>query len=174
MRHVHRIKREAEQEARQPTPGLRQGELALEGGRAEAPRRSDTVTPDTTGKLSPERDATPAQFADDIPPVEAERLPLGICRRRAGGPYRGTKIPPGRTCSRLTKPCCEDWNELTERVRQTGEPLFYAKGLHRHDPTYSGGGGERANPGRNKGAVRRGAPKPSTGSLSAPVRGGLP
>ena len=54
MRHVHRIKREAEQEARQPTPGLRQGELALEGGRAEAPRRSDTVTPDTTGKLSPE------------------------------------------------------------------------------------------------------------------------
>ena len=37
MRHVHRIKKEAEQEAQQPKPELRQGELALEGGRAEAP-----------------------------------------------------------------------------------------------------------------------------------------
>ena len=38
MRHVHRIKKEAEQEAQQPKPELRQGELALKGGRAEAPR----------------------------------------------------------------------------------------------------------------------------------------
>ena len=37
MRHVHKIKKEAEQEAQQPKPELRQGELALEGGRAEAP-----------------------------------------------------------------------------------------------------------------------------------------
>ena len=47
MRHVHRMKKEAEQEAQHPKPELRQGELALEGGRAEAPRRADTVTRDT-------------------------------------------------------------------------------------------------------------------------------
>ena len=39
MRHVHRMKKEAEQEAQHPKPELRHGELALEGGRAEAPRR---------------------------------------------------------------------------------------------------------------------------------------
>ena len=31
MRHVYRIKKEAEQEAQQPKPELRQGELTLEG-----------------------------------------------------------------------------------------------------------------------------------------------
>ena len=44
MRHVHRIKRVAEQEAQQPKLELRQGELALEGGyaeRARARRNSD-------------------------------------------------------------------------------------------------------------------------------------
>ena len=29
---------------------------------------------------------------------------------------------------RLTKPCGQDWNELVKIVRQSGEPLFYAKG----------------------------------------------
>ncbi len=127
MRHVHRIKREAEQEERQPTPGLRQGELALEGGRAEAPRRSDTVTPDSTGMLFPERDATPAQFADDIPPVEAEDYPWALAAAAQ------EDVPPDQDSPRpdwLTpyEALRRDWNELTERVRQTGEPLFYAKG----------------------------------------------
>ena len=40
MRHVHRIKRGAEQEAQQPKPELRQGELALEGGHAEGARQN--------------------------------------------------------------------------------------------------------------------------------------
>ena len=53
MRHVHRIKRGAEQEAQRPKPELRQGELALEGGHAEAPRRAETATRDTTGMQSP-------------------------------------------------------------------------------------------------------------------------
>ena len=75
MRHVHRIKREAEREAQQPKPELRQGELALEGGRAEAPRRADTVTRDTGGMQSPDRDATPARHVDTVPPGEAEDYP---------------------------------------------------------------------------------------------------
>ena len=75
MRHVHRIKREAEQEAQHPKPELRQGELALEGGRAEAPRRADTVTRDTAGMQSSDRDAAPARHLDTVPPVEAEDYP---------------------------------------------------------------------------------------------------
>ena len=75
MRHVHRIKREAEREAQQPKPELRQGELALEGGRTEAPRRADTVTRDTAGMQSSDRDAAPAQYFDTVPPVEAEDYP---------------------------------------------------------------------------------------------------
>ena len=75
MRHVHRMKKEAEQEAQQPKPELRQGELALEGGRAEAPRRADTVTRDTAGMQSPDRDAALARHVDTVPPVEAEDYP---------------------------------------------------------------------------------------------------
>ena len=127
MRHVHRIGREAEQEAQQPKPGLRQGELALEGSRAEAPRRSDTVTPDTTGKLSPERDATPAQFADDIPPVEAEDYPW-VFAVAAQKDVTLDQDPPRPDWLTPYEALQRDWNEVTERVRQTGEPLFYAQG----------------------------------------------
>ena len=72
MRHVHRMKKETEREAQQPKPELRQGELALEGGRAEAPRRADTVTRDTAGMRSPDRDTAPARHVDTVPPVEVE------------------------------------------------------------------------------------------------------
>ena len=75
MRHVHRMKKEAEQEAQQPKPELWQGELALEGGRAEAPGRADTVMRDTTGMQSSDRGATPARQVDTVPPVEAEDYP---------------------------------------------------------------------------------------------------
>ena len=59
MRHVHRIKKEAEQEVQQPKPELRQGELALEGGRDEASKRADTVTRDAAGMPSSVRNAAP-------------------------------------------------------------------------------------------------------------------
>ena len=127
MRHVHRIKREAEQEIQHPKPELQQVEQALEDGRAEAPRRSDTVTPDTTGKLSPERDAMPAQFADDIPPVEGEDYPwsLAAAAQEDVPPDQDPPRPDWLTPYEALK---RNWTELTERVRQTGEPLFYAKG----------------------------------------------
>ena len=130
MRHVHRIKREAEQEAQHPKPELRQGELALEGGRAEAPRRADTVTRDTAGMQSSDRDAASAQYFDIIPPVEAEDYPWA----HAAGAQED--VPPPRLDQDPPKPdwhapyeaLWRDWSEFIERVRQTGEPLFYAKG----------------------------------------------
>ena len=129
MRHVHRMKKEAEQEAQQPKPELRQGELALEGGRAEAPRRADTVTRDTAGMQSPDRDATPrpdtsTPFRRSKPKITPGHLPRPrrrMCRRLDQDPPKPDWYAPYEALQ-------QDWSELIERVRQTGEPLFYAKG----------------------------------------------
>ena len=130
MRHVHRIKREAEQEAQQPKPELRQGELALEGGRAEAPRRADTVTRDTAGMLSSDRDAASAQYFDTVPPVEAEDYPWAhaAAAQEDVPPPRLDQDPPKPAWYAPYEALWRDWSEFIERVRQTGEPLFYAKG----------------------------------------------
>ena len=130
MRHVHQIKREAEQETQHPKPELRQGELALEGGRTEAPRHADTARRDTAGMQSSDRDATPGRHVDSVPPVEAEDYPWAL----AGAAQEDVPAPrPDRDPPRpgWYAPCealQRDWNELIERVQQTGEPLFYAKG----------------------------------------------
>ena len=151
MRHMHWIKREAEQEAQQPKPELRQGELVLGGGRSEAPKRADTVTPDTAGMRSPDRDTAEARLIDTVPPAEAEDYPwvlAAAAQQDVSSPdqYPAKKpannaITTPNTAAPLTdgesaKPdwlapyeaLQRDWNELTERVRQTGEPLFYAQG----------------------------------------------
>ena len=130
MRHVHRIKKEAEQEAQQPKPELRQGELALEGGRAEAPMRADTVTRDTAGMLSSDRDATPARHVDTVPPVEAEDYPWAhaAAAQEDVPPPRLDQDPPKPDWHAPYEALWRDWSELIERVRQAGEPLFYAKG----------------------------------------------
>ena len=130
MRHVHRIKKEAEQEAQQPKPELRQGKLALEGGRAEAPMRTDTVTRDTAGMLSSDRDAASAQYFDTLPPVEAEDYPwaLAAAAQEDVPPPRLDQDPPKPDWHAPYEALWRDWSELIERVRQTGEPLFYAKG----------------------------------------------
>ena len=130
MRHVHRIKKEAEQEAQQPKPELRQGELALEGGRAEAPRRADTVTRDTAGMLSSDRDAASAQYFDTVPPVEAEDYPWAhaAAAQEDVPPPRLDQDPPKPDWHAPYEALWRDWSEFIERVRQTGEPLFYAKG----------------------------------------------
>ena len=124
MRHVHRIKREAEQEAQQPKPELRQGELALEGGRA------DTGTRDTAGMQSSDRDAAPAQYFDTVPPGEAEDYPWAhaAAAQEDVPPLRLDQDPPKPDWHAPYKALWRDWSELIERIRQTGEPLFYAKG----------------------------------------------
>ena len=128
MRHVHRIKKEAEQEAQQPKPELRQGEPALEGGRAEAPRRADTGTRDTAGMQSSDRDAASAQYFDTVPPVEAEDYPWAHAAAAQEDVPPPDQDPPKPDWHAPYEALWRDWNELLERVRQTGEPLFYAKG----------------------------------------------
>ena len=128
MRHVHRIKREAEPEAQQPKPELRQGDLALEGGRAEAPRRADTVTRDTSGMQSPDRDAAPDQYVDTVPPVESEDYPWADAATAREDMPALDRDPPKPDWYAPCEALRRDWDELIERVRQTGEPLFYAKG----------------------------------------------
>ena len=130
MRHVHRVKKEAEQEAQQPKPELRQGELALEGGRAEAPRLADTVTRDTAGMQSSDRDAASAQHFDTVLPAEAEDYPWAhaAAAQEDVPPPRLDQDPPKPDWHAPYEALWRDWSELIERVRQTGEPLFYAKG----------------------------------------------
>ena len=130
MRHVHRIKKEAEQEAQQPKHELRQGELALEGGRAEAPRRADTVTRDTAGMQSSDRDAAPARHFDTVPPAETEDYPWAhaAAAQEDVPPPRLDQDPPKLDWHSPYEALWRDWSELIERVRQAGEPLFYAKG----------------------------------------------
>ena len=126
MRHVHRIKREAEQEAQQPKPELRQGKLTLEGGRDEASKRADTVTRDAAGMPSPDRGAAPNRQVDTVPPAEAEDYPWA----HAAAPQEDVPPPDTPRPDRYApyEALRRDWNELIERVQQTGEPLFYAKG----------------------------------------------
>ena len=128
MRHVHRIRREAKPEAQQPKPELRQGELALEGGRAEAPGRADTVMRDTTGMQSSDRGATPPRQVDTVPPVEAEDYPWAFAAAAKEDVPPPDRDPPKPDWHAPYEALQRDWSEFTERVRQTGEPLFYAKG----------------------------------------------
>ena len=128
MRHVHREKKEAEQEAQQPKPELQQGELALEGDRAEAPGRADTVTRDTAGVQSPDRGATPTRHVDTVPPVEAEDYPWALAAAAQEDVPPPDRDPPKSDWYAPCEALLRDWNELIERVHQTGEPLFYAHG----------------------------------------------
>ena len=106
MRYVHRIKREAEQGAQQPKPELRQGELPLEDdhaaldGRAETVERNAATAPSRNPAATPADAGSPATDAETAKPDWLE-------------PYEALR---------------RDWNSLTERVQQTGEPIFYAKG----------------------------------------------
>ena len=129
MRQVHRIRRGAEQDAQHPKPELRQEELALEGGRAEAPRRADTVTRDTTGMQAPDRDAAEARFIDTVPPVEAEDYlwAHAAAAQEDVPPPRLDQDPPRPDWYAPYEALQRDWSELIERVQQTGEPLFYAE-----------------------------------------------
>ena len=128
MRHVHRIKREAEQEAQQPKPELRQGELALEGGRAEAPKRADTVTRDTAGIQASDRDAAEARIIDTVPPAETEDYPWALAAAAQEDVPPPDRNPPRPDWYAPYEALQRDWNERIERVRQTGESLFYAEG----------------------------------------------
>ena len=106
MRYVHRIKREAVQgPEQQPGPELRQGELPLEDDHAALDGRAETV----------ERTATTGH-----PAVLPRRADAG-----APAPDAETAKPDWVEPYEALR---RDWNYLIERVQQTGEPIFYAKG----------------------------------------------
>ena len=129
MRHVHQIKREAEQEAQQPKPELRQGELALDASRAEVTKHADTAARDTAGMQSSDRDATPGRHVDSFPPVEAEDYPwalAAVAQEDVSPP--ADRDPPRPDWYTPYEALQRDWSEVIEGVQQTGEPLFYAKG----------------------------------------------
>ncbi len=151
MRHVHRTRKEAEQDVQQPKPESWQGELSLEGSRAEAPRPVDMVIMDTAGMQSPDHAALEVRLIDSLPPVEAEDYPWALAdaaREDVPPPNQYPATEPADaaittpntavplTDSEPAKPdwltpyeaLQRDWTELIERVQQTGESLFYAKG----------------------------------------------
>ena len=128
MRHVHRTRKEAKQDVQQPIPELRQGDLSLEDSVAEAPRRADTVMLDTARVRSPDRDAAEARLMDPVPPVKAEDYPWAQTAPAQEDVLVPDRDPPKPDWYAPYEALQRDWNELNERVRQTGEPLFYAKG----------------------------------------------
>ena len=138
MRHVHRIKRGAEQEAQQPKPELRQGELALEGGHAGAPRRANTVTRDTTGMQSSDHDAirrpgvpTPSRRSKPkITPGHMPRTRGRMCRRPGPG-----SLQAGLACDLRS---IVAGLERADRKRPANRgAAILRQGIHRHGPTYS-------------------------------------
>ena len=107
MRYVHRIKREAEQgPEQQPGPELRQGELPLEDDHAALVGRAETV--ERTATTAPSRSPAATTADAGAPATDAETAKPDWVE-----PYEALR---------------RDWNSLIERVQQTGETIFYAKG----------------------------------------------
>ena len=77
---------------------------------------------------SPDRDAAPAQHVDTVPPVEAEDYPWAHAAAAQEDVPPPNQDPPKPDWHAPCEALQRDWNELIERVQQTGEPLFYAKG----------------------------------------------
>ena len=143
MRHVHRIKRETEglepelpagtrQALAATIQEYRQGELALEGGHAEAPGRAGTVARDIAGAPAPDHAAAPVESAaapDDTvaPPADNDRAPPQLQEPAPPGPG-----PEPESAEAVWQPACEalarDWNALAASARQSGTLSFYLTG----------------------------------------------
>ena len=127
MRHVHRIKREAER--RSTTTETRIAARASWRWRAGAPIAPGAPIRDTgPGGSLPDRDAMFAQQLDTVPPVEAEDYPWALAAAAQEDVPTPDRNPPKPDWYAPYEALQRDWTELIERVQQTGEPLFYAKG----------------------------------------------
>ena len=143
MRYVHRIKREAEQGPEQrPGPELRQGELPLENDHAALDGRAETV----------ERTATTAAIPQS-------------CRDsgRCGGHPQQTRETAKPDWLEPYEALRRDWNSLIERVQQTGEPIFYAKGYADMMPRMQALADNRDIPAETRGAHDPGRSKITNG-----------
>ncbi len=106
MRQLHRGRREARREDLDPR--MRQGELALEGGRGEAPAKARTLAPDTAAAPAPDRGETSVESAVTPPPPKPE--------------------PPKPDWRAAWDPVIREWNALLKRARQSGTLAFYTGG----------------------------------------------
>ena len=104
MRQMHRTT----QEAQPPDlgPEMRQGELALEGGRGEAPAKVQAPATNIAATPSPDRGQTPVARVPTPPPPE----------------------PRKPAWQAAYDPVAREWNALVERARQSGTLPFYAGG----------------------------------------------
>ena len=100
MRHVHRIKREAEQQGVEPEK--RQEALVLEGGPADAAERAETVERNAI--------AAPSQAHAGVAPPVAQAEPA---KPDWYAPYMALR---------------QDWNSLIEDAQKAGILSFYANG----------------------------------------------
>ena len=157
MRHVHRIRKEAEQEAQQPIHELQQEELEVEGGHIESPKSVDTVTRSTAEVQSPDRDAAEAQLIDSVPPVEAKDYPWALAAAALEDTPASDRDPPKPDWLAPYEALQRDWNELIGRVQQTGEPLFYANGYADIIPRIQALAENRDIPAETRGFHDRGA-----------------
>ena len=100
MRHVHQIKREAEQQGVEPEK--RQEALVLEGGPVDAAERAETVERNAI--------AAPSQAHAGVAPPVAQAEPA---KPDWYAPYMALR---------------QDWNSLIEDAQKTGILSFYANG----------------------------------------------
>ena len=120
MRYVHRIKREAEQgPEQQPGPELRQGELPLEDDHAALVGRAETV--ERTATTAPSRSPAATTADAGAPATDAETAKPDWVE-----PYEALR---------------RDWNNLIERVQQTGETHILRQGVCGHDAAHAGARG---------------------------------
>ena len=91
-----------------------------------------------------------------------------MCRR----PGR-TRIPPKPDWHATYEALRRDWSELIERVRQTGEPLFYAKGYADMIPRIEALAENPDIAAETRAPMIEAFEKSPTGSLGAPIRRGL-
>ena len=77
---------------------------------------------------SPGGGATPSRHLDPVPPAEAEDYPWAHAAAAQEDVAPPDRDPPKPDWYAPHEALQRDWNELIERVRQTGEPLFYANG----------------------------------------------
>ena len=118
MRQVHRTKREAERQ--DLAPQTRKGELALGGGRAEAPAKARVV--EAAAPVPPAHiDAVP-------PPGDDDHAWARAAAAEEHAPPPPTPEPPRPDWWPAYVPVVREWNALVERARQSGTLSFYTGG----------------------------------------------
>ena len=134
MRAVHQTRREAEQPAPTPAPERRQGELALEDGRAEAPGHAGIAAPNTAAAPSLDRTHTPPVHIDSVPPptgearTELQAQARAETAREDAAPPAPAPEPAPPDWWPAYESTAREWKALVERARRSGTLAFYTQG----------------------------------------------